>query len=42
MRALIEAAHTEAWAVLNTNRDILDALAAELLEKETLERGDLR
>jgi cell division protease FtsH len=41
IRALIEAAHTEAWAVLNENRDILDSLAMELLEKETLDRADL-
>ena len=41
MRALIEAAHTEAWAVLNTYRDILDSLASALLEKETLDRRDL-
>ena len=42
VRALIEAAHTEAWAVLNTYRDILDSLASALLEKETLDRRDLR
>jgi cell division protease FtsH len=42
VRALIEAAHTEAWEVLNTYRDILDALAGQLLEKETLERRDLQ
>ena len=42
MRALIEAAHTEAWAVLNTNRDVLDALASELLEQETVERKELQ
>jgi cell division protease FtsH len=41
VRALIETAHTEAWAVLNTYRDVLDALAGALLEKETLERRDL-
>ena len=41
VRALIEAAHTEAWAVLNENRDVLDALAGQLLERETLERKDL-
>jgi len=41
VRALIEAAHTEAWAVLNTYRDILDSLATALLEKETLDRKDL-
>ena len=37
VRALIEQAHTEAWQVLNTNRDVLDRLAGELLEKETLD-----
>ncbi|GAA2005721.1 cell division protease FtsH [Nakamurella flavida] len=41
VRALIEAAHTEAWAVLNHYRDVLDELAFALLEKETLERRDL-
>jgi cell division protease FtsH len=41
VRALIEAAHTEAWEILNTYRDILDALVFELLEKETLTRRDL-
>ena len=41
VRALIEAAHTEAWAVLNEYRDVLDSLATKLLEKETLERKEL-
>ena len=41
VRKLIEAAHTEAWDVLNTYRDILDNLVMELLEKETLQRKDL-
>jgi cell division protease FtsH len=41
VRKLIEAAHTEAWDVLNTYRDILDSLVIELLEKETLQRKDL-
>ncbi len=41
VRSLIEAAHTEAWAILNEYRDVLDVLAAELLEKETLVRKDL-
>ncbi|WP_298890980.1 ATP-dependent zinc metalloprotease FtsH [uncultured Serinicoccus sp.] len=36
VRRLIEAAHDEAWHALNDNRDILDALVLELLEKETL------
>jgi len=41
VRALIEAAHTEAWEILNTYRDVLDDLVFELLEKETLPRSDL-
>ena len=41
VRRLIEAAHTEAWAILSEYRDTLDVLATELLEKETLTRKDL-
>ncbi|GAA1237988.1 ATP-dependent zinc metalloprotease FtsH [Prauserella halophila] len=41
VRKLIETAHTEAWEVLNTYRDVLDELVAEVLEKETLQRRDL-
>ncbi|RZQ61639.1 ATP-dependent zinc metalloprotease FtsH [Amycolatopsis suaedae] len=41
VRKLIETAHTEAWEVLNTYRDVLDNLVVELLEKETLQRKDL-
>jgi cell division protease FtsH len=41
VRALIEAAHTEAWEILKTYRDVLDVLVFELLEKETLTRKDL-
>ncbi|MEU6643267.1 ATP-dependent zinc metalloprotease FtsH [Saccharomonospora sp. NPDC046836] len=41
VRKLIETAHTEAWQVLNTYRDVLDELVAELLDKETLQRKDL-
>ena len=41
VRALVEAAHTEAWDVLQTYRDVLDLLVAELVEKETLHRKDL-
>lgn len=37
VRELIEGAHDEAYKILNTNRDILDLLARELLEKETLD-----
>lgn len=41
VRKLIEAAHTEAWEILTEYRDVLDVLAGELLEKETLHRADL-
>jgi cell division protease FtsH len=41
LRLLIEAAHDEAWQVLNQNRAILDRLAAELLEKETLDHNQI-
>ncbi|PYE19960.1 membrane protease FtsH catalytic subunit [Williamsia limnetica] len=41
VRRLIEAAHTEAWAILTEYRDILDVLATQLLERETLTRKDL-
>jgi cell division protease FtsH len=42
VRKLIEAAHTEAWEILTEYRDVLDTLASELLEKETLHRAELR
>jgi cell division protease FtsH len=42
VRKLIEAAHTEAWEILTAYRDVLDILAGELLEKETLHRADLK
>ena len=41
VRTLIEQAHDEAWQVLNDNRDILDKLAAELLENETLDHNQI-
>ncbi|EHK83664.1 membrane protease FtsH catalytic subunit [Saccharomonospora azurea SZMC 14600] len=41
VRKLIETAHTEAWEVLTTYRDVLDDLVMEVLEKETLQRRDL-
>lgn len=41
VRKLIEQAHDEAWKVLNDNRKILDQLATELLEKETLDHNQL-
>jgi cell division protease FtsH len=41
IRKLIEAAHTEAWEILTEYRDVLDTLAGELLDKETLHRAEL-
>ncbi|MDF2555829.1 MAG: ftsH [Microbacterium sp.] len=41
VRALIEQAHNEAYQVINDNREILDRLALELLEKETLDHNQL-
>jgi len=41
IRKLIEAAHTEAWEILTEYRDILDTLAGQLLERETLHRPEL-
>ncbi|MBD8704880.1 ATP-dependent zinc metalloprotease FtsH [Frigoribacterium sp. CFBP 13712] len=41
VRVLLEQAHDEAWQVINDNRDVLDELAAVLLEKETLDHDEL-
>ena len=41
VRKLIESAHDEAWHVINDNRDILDRLVLELLDKETLGTKEL-
>ena len=41
IKKLSEEAATRAEAVLKANRDVLDTLAKELLEKETLEEKDL-
>ena len=41
VRKLIEAAHTEAWDILNVHREALDVLTGELIEHETLQRRDL-
>ncbi|MGG7465928.1 MULTISPECIES: ATP-dependent zinc metalloprotease FtsH [unclassified Plantibacter] len=41
VRELIEAAHDEAWQVITANRAVLDRLAAELMEKETLDHLQL-
>ncbi|TWP33665.1 ATP-dependent zinc metalloprotease FtsH [Leekyejoonella antrihumi] len=42
VRRLIEAAHDEAWSALNDNRDVLDRLVLELLDKETLNADQLK
>jgi cell division protease FtsH len=41
VRALIEQAHDEAYKVLSNNRVVLDKLASELLDKETLDHDQL-
>ncbi|RWZ50856.1 ATP-dependent zinc metalloprotease FtsH [Labedella phragmitis] len=41
VRALLEQAHNEAFQVISDNRDILDRLAGELLEHETLDHNQL-
>ena len=41
VRTLIETAHQEAYEVLVANRDVLDRLVLELLEKETLDKGEV-
>lgn len=41
VRRLIEQAHDEAYEILTENRDILDILALELLERETLNQAEI-
>jgi cell division protease FtsH len=41
VRAFIEAAHQEAYDILVANRDVLDRLVVELLEKETLDKAQV-
>jgi cell division protease FtsH len=41
VRVFIEAAHEEAYKALTLNRSILDALAKELMERETLQQEDI-
>ena len=38
---LVETAHTEAWNIINDNRDVLDELVRQLLVKETLNEKEL-
>jgi len=41
VRTLIETAHQEAYDILVDNRDVLDRLVLELLEKETLDKAEV-
>jgi cell division protease FtsH len=41
VRRLIDHAHDEAYAILTENRDVLDQLALELLERETLNQAEI-
>ena len=41
VRAFIEQAHQEAFEILVENRDVLDSLVVELLEKETLDKDQV-
>jgi cell division protease FtsH len=41
IKKLIENAHNEAWQILVDNRDVLDRLVLELLEKETLNKQEV-
>jgi cell division protease FtsH len=41
VRRLIDQAHDEAYAILTDNRDVLDQLALELLERETLNQAEI-
>jgi cell division protease FtsH len=41
VRALIEAAHDEAWEIQVEYRHVLDQLVLELIDKETLSKEDM-
>ncbi|WP_347041611.1 ATP-dependent zinc metalloprotease FtsH [Brachybacterium nesterenkovii] len=41
VRRLMDSALDEAWAIISENRDVLDRLVVELLEKETLNEAQL-
>ena len=40
-KKLLATAHQEAFDILETNRDVLDALVLELLDKETLDKAEI-
>jgi cell division protease FtsH len=41
VRLILDAAHDEAYKALMTNRKVLDAMAKELMERETLQAEDI-
>jgi cell division protease FtsH len=41
VKKLVETAHNEAWEILVENRDVLDNLVLQLLEKETLNKEQI-
>jgi cell division protease FtsH len=41
VRAIVESAHNDAYKALTLNRKVLDALAKELMERETLNQEDI-
>jgi cell division protease FtsH len=41
VRVILDAAHDEAYKALMTNRKVLDAMAKELMERETLQAEDI-
>ncbi len=41
IRAIVESAHNEAYKALTLNRKVLDTLAKELMERETLNQEDI-
>jgi cell division protease FtsH len=41
VRAILEAAHDEAYQALNLNRKVLDRMAKELMERETLNAEEI-
>jgi cell division protease FtsH len=42
VRVMIETAHQEAYEILRENRDVLDQLVVELLDRETLDQAEVQ